>query len=135
MTSHRQRKGRKSAKRTRARQVSTRSQPSHARPEVDALIVQSVQRWALITVGLIVLFNLAILRSYPFPDALGWGRAVFYTVLGASTVIATLVVTFLGYRLMSMHVVRRPRTLFVIFLPTATIIASAFVILLLAAPR
>jgi hypothetical protein len=97
--------------------------------------VRSVQRWALVAVALIVIFDLAILRSYPFPDALGWGRAVFYTILGAATVILSAIVTFLGYRFVSMRVTRRPRTLFIIFLPAATIISSAFVIMLLAAPR
>jgi hypothetical protein len=135
MTARKNTRSRNSRKQRANRQQRTLSPPRHARPEIDSLIVRSVQRWALVAVALIIAFDLAILRSYPFPNALGSGRAVFYTLLGAATVLISVVVTFLGYRLASMQVVRRRRTLFIIFLPATAIIASAFSFMLLAAPR
>jgi hypothetical protein len=89
----------------------------------------------MIVVLLIVVFDVAVLASYPFPDQIDALRTPFYVILGIAILIAATFITFLGYRIASMRVVRESRPLFVIFLPAVALIGSGIGFLLLAAPR
>lgn len=88
--------------------------------------VETIARWALGLVGLLLLYDVAALRRYPFPDALSALRAPFYTFVGVVLVLATLACTFLGYRIISMRYARRTRAIYVIFFPAVVLVCSLF---------
>lgn len=88
--------------------------------------VEAIARWALALSGLLLLYDVAILRRYPFPGALAVLRAPFYTLVGAGLVLGTLFCTFLGYRIISMRYARRTRAIYVIFFPAVVLVCSLF---------
>lgn len=105
------------------------------RPDIDQLLVQQIARWAVVVTVLLALFDVAMLRSWPFPDALDGVRGAFYAVAGLVLLLATLFVTFLGYRIVTMRVVRRARSVYLIFLPAVFLLSTIVGFLLLTAPR
>lgn len=90
----------------------------------DEQFVRGIGRWALVTTVLIIAFDIAVLRNYPFPDLLASLRAPFYTVLAIVLLLASLFLAFLGYRVVSLRYVRRIRSIYLIFLPLVVLIAS-----------
>src|SRR5690606_162575 len=70
-------------------------------PEGDIAFVAWLARWAFLTALLIILFDLAVFRNYPFPDALDRFRAAFYTLYGGVVLLASIVFAFLGYRVVT----------------------------------
>jgi succinate dehydrogenase hydrophobic anchor subunit len=88
--------------------------------------VETISRWALALTVLLLLYDVAVLRRYPFPDAISVLRAPFYTTVGVALVLATLFCTFLGYRIISMRYARRTRAIYVIFFPAVVLICSLF---------
>jgi hypothetical protein len=101
------------------------------RPSVDDLLVRSVVRWALLAGLLTILYDLAILYGYPFPDAIEGLRRPFYTIGAVALLLAIGFITFLGYRLVSFRVVRSKRLIYVIFLPAVLLLSSIAGFLLL----
>jgi hypothetical protein len=110
------------------------SEPSHDQRTIDRLLVRSIARWAAVLAVLIAAFDLAILRGYPFPGGAELLRGVFYTLFGLVVLLGTLFVTFLGYRIATMHIARDRKTLYLIFLPAMFAIGSVVGFLYLAAP-
>lgn len=108
---------------------------SAPQPDIDRLLVQQIGRWAVVVTVLLALFDVAMLRSWPFPEPLDAVRGVFYTVAGLILLLATLAITFLGYRMVTMRVVRRARSVYLIFLPAVFLLSTIVGFLLLTAPR
>ena len=105
------------------------------RRDVDRLLVQQIGRWAIVVTILLALYDVAMLRSWPFPDAIDVLQGPFYVLVGVILLLATAAITFLGYRIVTMRVARRARSVYLIFLP-GVFLASSFVgFLLLTAPR
>jgi hypothetical protein len=104
-------------------------------PDIDSLLVGSISRWAIATSLLILLYDAALMTNYPFPGSNTTLRGVFYSVVAVALIAAVLFITFLGYRLATMRVVREGRKLYVIFLPALVLFASISGFLLLAAPK
>lgn len=104
-------------------------------PDIDSLLVRSISRWAIVSSLLILLYDAALMTNYPFPGSSTTLRGVFYTVVAIALIGATLFITFLGYRLATMRVVRESRKLYVIFLPALVLFASVSLFLLLSAPK
>jgi hypothetical protein len=106
-----------------------------SRSEIDELLIRQIGRWAVVLTVLLALFDVAMLRSWPFPDAIEAARGVFYVVVAVVLLLATLAVTFLGYRIVTMRVARRARSVYLIFLPGVFLISTVVGFLLLTAPR
>ena len=104
-------------------------------PDIDSLLVSSISRWAIISSLLILLYDTALMTNYPFPGSNTTLRGIFYSVVAIALIGATLFITFLGYRLATMRVVRESRRLYVIFLPALVLFASVSLFLLLSAPK
>lgn len=102
--------------------------------DIDRELVHSTNRVGIWTTGAIALFVVALLRGYPFPKELGFLRGPFYTLVGVALTITALVLLFLGYRFLSLRVVRRVRTIYPTFLPTVALGSFALGLLLMAAP-
>lgn len=103
--------------------------------DIDRLLVRQIARWAVVVTLLLALFDVAMLRSWPFPGALDAVRGVFYTVVGLVLLLGTLAITFLGYRIVTMRVVQRARSVYLIFLPAVFLFSTIVGFLLLTAPR
>lgn len=104
-------------------------------PDIDRLVVASISRWALIIAGLIIVLDILLLAGYPFPGFVDALRGPAYALLGAGVLLGVVAVTFLGYRLVTMRVVRSPRTIWIIFLPAVVLLASVGSFALLSAPK
>src|SRR5437763_1186467 len=104
------------------------------RPNIDELLVRSIARWAVLIAMLILAFDLGILRNYPFPGTSRVLRGAFYSAAAVALFLTTAFVTFLGYRVVSLRVVRARRPLYLIFLPAAVALGSIISFLFLAAP-
>lgn len=104
-------------------------------PSVDDLLIQSISRWALANSLGIALFDLAILASYPFPNALDAARGPLYGLFALVLLLATLAISFLGYRILSMRIVRRSRSVYLIFLPAMLLIASLLAFTIMTSPK
>ena len=100
--------------------------------EGNAGFVRWLARWAFISSLLIIGFDVAILRNYPFPGANQSLRAVFYSVYGSGLIIASLAFAFLGYRIVSLRYARRAKAVYLIFLPPVLLVTSLVWLLLLA---
>lgn len=109
------------------------SQEPH--PDIDQLLVASISRWALAIAGLVVLFDALLLAGYPFPGFLDAARGLVYALFGVAVLLGVAAVSFLGYRIVTMRVVRSRRTMWVIFLPAVLLLASVGGFLLLSAPK
>ena len=105
------------------------------RPDIDELLARQIGRWAVIVTVLLALFDVAMLRSWPFPDAVDVLRGPFYVLAGLLLIVSTLAITFLGYRMVTMRVVRRARSVYLIFLPAVFLFSTVVGFLLLTAPR
>ena len=103
--------------------------------DIDRLLLQQVARWAVVVTILLALFDVAMLRSWPFPGAIDAIRGVFYVAVGLGLVLATLFITFLGYRFVTMRVVTRARSVYLVFLPAVFLLSTIVGFLLLTAPR
>lgn len=101
-------------------------------PEGDIAFVAWLARWAFLTALLIILFDLAVFRNYPFPDALDRFRAAFYTLYGGVVLLASIVFAFLGYRVVTTGYQVRKRDLYLLFLPAVLLVTSLVWLLLLA---
>lgn len=108
------------------------NQPDSSSREGNASFVRWLAKWALITSLLIIVFDVAILRNYPFPGSNQSLRAVFYSVYGAGLLIASLAFAFLGYRIVSLRYSRRAKAIYLIFLPPVLLVTSLIWLLLLA---
>lgn len=100
--------------------------------EGNAAFVRWLAKWALITSLLIIGFDLAILRSYPFPGENDTLRAVFYSILGSALVVASQAFAFLGYRIITLRYAGRARAIYLVFLPPVLLVTSLVWLLLLA---
>lgn len=100
--------------------------------EGNAAFVRWLARWAVITSLLIIGFDVAILRNYPFPGAIESLRAAFYSVLGSALILASLTFAFLGYRIVSLRYSGRTKAIYLIFLPAVILVTSLVWLLLLA---
>ena len=105
------------------------------RPDIDQLLIRQIGRWAAIVTVLLALFDIAMLRSWPFPDAIDALRGPFYVLAGVLLLAGTLAITFLGYRIVTMRIVRRARSVYLIFLPAVFLFSTIVGFLLLTAPR
>lgn len=105
------------------------------RPDIDQLLVHQIGRWAIVVTLLLALYDVAMLRSWPFPAAIAAGRGAFYVVAGVILLLGTAAITFLGYRIVTMGVVRRARSVYLIFMPAVFLLSTIVGFLLLAAPR
>lgn len=110
----------------------TDSIPRH---DIDRLLVRQIARWAVILTFLLALFDIAMLRSWPFPSALDPVKGVFYVAVGVTLLVATVFITFLGYRIVSMRVAQRARSVYLVFLPAVFLFSTIVGFLLLTAPR
>jgi hypothetical protein len=93
--------------------------------------VRTIANWAGALSVLILLYDVAVLRRYPFPDALAALRAPFYTLVGAALVLAALFCAFLGYRIVTLRYARRTRAIYVIFFPLVLLACSLFWLIVL----
>lgn len=100
--------------------------------EGDAAFVGWLARWALLVSLLIIAFDIAVIRNYPFPDTLDGLRGPFYTVLGAVLAIASLGFAFLGYRVVTTGYQGRTRHIYLLFLPPVLLVTSLVWLVLLA---
>ena len=105
------------------------------RPDIDRLLVRQIGRWAVVVTVLLSLFDVAMLRAWPFPQAIDVLRGPFYVLVGLLLLLVTLAITFLGYRIVTMRVARRARSVYVIFLPAVFLLSTIIGFLLLTAPR
>jgi len=104
-------------------------------PSIDDLLIKSISRWAIATSVGIALFDLAILRSYPFPGAIYAVRGLIYGLLSLALLLGTIAITFLGYRIVSMRIVQRPRSVYIIFLPAVLLIGSLLGFVIMTSPK
>ena len=102
-----------------------------ARLAANRRFVHTIANWAAALSVLIVLYDVAVLRRYPFPQALEVLRAPFYTIIGATLVIGALFCAFLGYRIISLRYARRTRAIYVIFFPLVLLVCSLFWLIVL----
>ena len=105
------------------------------RQDIDRLLIQQIGRWAIVVTLLLALYDVAMLRSWPFPDAIDVLQGPFYVLVGIGLILATAAITFLGYRIVTMRVARRARSVYLIFLPAVFFLSSVIGFLLLTAPR
>ena len=91
---------------------------------IDEELVQSISRWALVVTAAIGLFDAAILWSYPFPISAPVVRGVFYSTVGVAIVLGACACAFLGYRIVSLRIVRRGWRVYAIFMPLMALIGS-----------
>ncbi len=103
--------------------------------EIDRLLVRLIGRLAVAVTVMLALFDVAMLRSWPFPDALDVIRGPIYVFVAVLLVAATLAITFIGYRVVTMRIVRRARSVYLIFLPAVFLFSTIIGFLILTAPR
>jgi hypothetical protein len=110
------------------------SSDSNRGSNVDELLLRSILRWAIGLSCLIVLFDVAVTRGYPFPlDSLAI-RGAFYAAAGVALLLAAGFTTFLGYRIVTTRFTQRKLAVFVTFLPLVVCVSSVVAGLFLAAP-
>ena len=107
---------------------------SENRPNIDELLLRSITRWAAGLSALIVFFDVAYVRGYPFPLDSHAVRGAFYTAGAVALLLATAFTTFLGYRIVSTRFTRRRLSVFLVFLPFVVGVSSLLAALFLAAP-
>jgi hypothetical protein len=112
--------------------VSKKSTPKTTPTEGDDAFVRWLARWALLASILVILFAVAVIRNYPFPDALDAIRGPFYTVMGSIIVLIALAFAFLGYRVVTARYGGRTRDIYLLFLPVVLLVTSLIWLLLLA---
>lgn len=110
----------------------SQSQHQDASTAGNAAFVRWLAKLALITSLLIIVFDVAILRNYPFPGIAENLRAVFYSAFGLGLMAASLVFAFLGYRVITMRYAGRTKAIYLIFLPPVLLVTSLVWLLLLA---
>lgn len=123
------------SRRTEAIANSEPSEPRATTPDIDRIVVASISRWALIVAGLVIALDILLLAGYPFPEFVDAFRGPVYALFGILVLLGVASITFLGYRLVTMRVVRSRRTLWIIFLPSVTLLASIGGFALLSAPK
>lgn len=113
------------------------AETTDARPpaDIDRLLVQSIGRWGFVTAALVIVFDVLVLRGYPFPSALNGLRGPVYAVAAVLLLVAVVWVTFLGYRLVTMRVVTSRRQIYPVFLPATALAASVIGFLLMSVPK
>ena len=112
--------------------IEPESEPSES---IDELLVGSIARWAWrVTLG-IALFDLAILTSYPFPGGIEALRGVAYGLFAVVVLLATLAITFLGFRVVTTRIVGRSRAVYIIFLPAMVLLASLLGFAIMTSPK
>ncbi len=95
--------------------------------------VRYLARWALLVSAVILVFDLAVVRNYPFPSFLGnTVRGLFYTGLSILLLLASVFLAFLGYRIITLKYVGRTKALYGIFLPAVLFATSVFWFIILA---
>lgn len=102
-------------------------------PEGDKAFVSWLARWAFITSVLIIAFDVAVFRNYPFPDTISGLRGPFYSIVGIVLLLACLAFGFLGYRVITTRYDSRTRDIYLLFLPPVLLVTSVVWLLLLAA--
>ena len=112
------------SKKTAIRQTST---------EGDAAFLRWLGRWALLTSLLLIVFDIAVLRNYPFPGFIDGLRGAFYSAFGIILAIASLGFAFLGYRVITTRYQGRVRDIDLLFLPPVLLVTSLVWLLMLAA--
>ncbi len=110
----------------------SKEQPTASSRAGNTAFVRWLAKWAVITSLLILAFDVAILRNYPFPGSIENLRAVFYLAVGCGLVVASLAFAFLGYRIVSMRYAGRSKAIYLIFLPPVLLVTSLVWLLLLA---
>ncbi len=103
--------------------------------DIDQLLVQSIGRWGFAVAALVILFDVLLMRGYPFPSALDGLRGPVYTVVAVLLLMAVAWITFLGYRLVTMRVATTRRQIYPVFLPATALVASIVGFLLMSAPK
>ncbi|MEI2618119.1 MAG: hypothetical protein V9F06_10950 [Thermomicrobiales bacterium] len=113
------------------------AETSKRRPsgEIDELLVQSIGRWGFLVAALVIVYDILLLRGYPFPSAIENLRKPAYTIAAVLLVIAVIVITFLGYRLITMRVATTRRQIYPVFLPATALLASVIGVLLMTVPK
>lgn len=102
-------------------------------PEGDADFLRWLGRWALLTSLLLIVFDVAVIRNYPFPGFIDGLRATFYSVFAIILALASLGFAFLGYRVITTRYHGRVRDIYLLFLPPVLLVTSLVWLLLLAA--
>jgi hypothetical protein len=113
--------------------VSRKATARRTSEEGDAAFVGWLARWALVTSLLMIAFDVAVIRNYPFPGFIDSLRGPFYTALGIALLLASLGFSFLGYRVVTTRYKGRPRDIYLLFLPPVLLVTSLVWLLLLAA--
>ena len=113
--------------------MSKRSAPRSTSPEGDADFLAWLARWAFLTSLLIIAFDVAVFRNYPFPEAIDGLRGAFYTLSSVVLLLASLGFGFLGYRVVTTRYGGRTRDIYLLFLPPVLLVTSVVWLLLLAA--
>jgi hypothetical protein len=86
-----------------------------------------------VTSLLLIAFDVAVIRNYPFPGFMDALRGPFYTALGIALLLASLGFGFLGYRVVTTRYKGRTRDIYLLFLPPVLLVTS--LVWLLAACR
>jgi hypothetical protein len=113
--------------------VSRKAETRRSSNEGDEAFVGWLARWALVTSLLLIAFDVAVIRNYPFPGFMDALRGPFYTALGIVLLIASLGFGFLGYRVITTRYQGRTRDIYMLFLPPVLLVTSLVWLLLLAA--
>ena len=101
--------------------------------EGDAAFVGWLARWALVTSLLLVAFDVAVIRNYPFPAFMDALRGPFYTALGIALLLASIGFGFIGFRVVTTRYKGHTRDIYLLFLPPVILVTSLVWLLLLAA--
>jgi putative effector of murein hydrolase LrgA (UPF0299 family) len=113
--------------------VSKKAAPRRTSQEGDEAFVGWLARWAILTSLLLIVFDVAVLRNYPFPGFMDALRGPFYTVLGVALLFTSLGFGFLGFRVVTTRYQGRTRDIYMLFLPPVLLVTSLVWLLLLAA--
>lgn len=109
----------------------SQDQPLERSQAGNATFVRWLARWAVFVAVLLIAFDVAVLRNYPFPDALEGLRPAFYTILGVSLVLTSIGFGFLGYRIVTLRYAGRIKAIYLIFLPPVLLVTSIVWLLML----
>lgn len=102
--------------------------------QIDRELVDATNRVGIWTTGGIFLYIVALLQGYPFPAVIDVLRGPVYVGIIAVLAITSLVLLFLGYRFITLRVVRRVRTIYPTLLPTVALGSFILGLLFMAAP-
>ena len=102
--------------------------------DIDALLLRSITRWSLLLSVLVIVFDMLVLRGYPFPVDAPALRGVFYTAGGIALLLAVGFTTFLGYRIVTTRFSRSGAQQFIVFLPCLLSVSSLLAALFLSTP-